>query len=60
MNKVEVEAIVNDPTAESWALTMAAQIPAREEREAQWMIQMADRLDGIAERIQAAADGPEH
>lgn len=60
MNKCEVEAIVNALAAESWALELAALVPAREEREAQWMIQMADRLDGIAERIQAAADGPEH
>lgn len=59
MNKVEVEAIVNASNAESWALILAAQVPAREEREAHWMIQMADRLDGIAEEIQAVADGPE-
>lgn len=60
MNKVEVEAIINKLQAEAWALDMAAQAADREPREAHWMIQMADRLDGIAEEIQAAADGPEH
>lgn len=60
MNKCEVEAIVNALAAESWALELAAQVPAREDREAYWMLAMADRLDGIAETIQAAADGPEH
>lgn len=59
MNKAQAEAIVNDLTAESWALTMAAQMPAREEREAWWMLAMSDRLEGIAEKIQAVADGPE-
>lgn len=59
MNKCKVEAIVNALAAESWALELAAQVPAREDREAYWMLAMADRLDGIAETIQAAADGPE-
>lgn len=58
MNKVQVEAIVNALTAESWALILASQVPAREEREAWWMLAMADRLDAIADKIQAAADGP--
>lgn len=59
MNKVQGEAIVNALTAESWALILASQAPAREEREAWWMLAMADRLDAIADKIQAAADGPE-
>lgn len=59
MNKVEVEAIVNALAAESWALILASQVPTREEREAWWMLAMSDRLEGIAEKIQAAADGPE-
>lgn len=59
MNKVQAEALDNELQAEVWALMMAAQTPDREPREAQWMIQMADRLDGIAETIRAAADGPE-
>lgn len=59
MNKCEAEAIVNALAAEAWALDMAAQAADREPREAHWMIQMADRLDGIAEEIQAATDDPE-
>lgn len=58
MNKCRVEDIVNALTAESWALTLAAQVPAREEREAWWMLAMSDRLDAIADKIRAAADGP--
>lgn len=59
MNKCEAEAIVNALAAESWALELAAQVPAREDREVYWMLAMADRLDGIADTIQAAADGSE-
>lgn len=59
MNKARVEDIVNALTAESWALILAAQVPAREEREAWWMLAMSDRLDAIADKIRAAADGPE-
>ena len=59
MNKCKVEDIVNALHAESWALELAAQVPAREDREAYWMLAMADRLDDIAEKIRAAADGPE-
>ena len=59
MNKCEAEAIVNALAAESWAPELAAQVPAREDREVYWMLAMADRLDGIADTIQAAADGSE-
>lgn len=52
MNKPQVEAIVNALQAEAWALDLAAQVPAREPREAQWMIQMASRLDDIADLLQ--------
>lgn len=57
MNKPEVESIVNALHAESWALCMAAQVPARENREAFWLISMADRLDEIAERLQVEEGG---
>lgn len=56
MNKTEVEAIVDALGAEAWALDMAAQTPGREPREAQWMIQMASRLDDIAERLQGQGE----
>lgn len=60
MNKLEVESIVNALTAESWALILAAQVPTREEREAWWMLAMSSRLDGIADKIQAASNGSEY
>ncbi len=59
MNKVQAEALDNELQAEVWALTMAAQTPDREPREAQWLLHMADHLDSIAEKIQAAVGGPE-
>lgn len=59
MNKVQAEALGNELQAEVWALTMAAQTLDREPREAQWLLHMADRLDAIADKIQAATDGPE-
>lgn len=57
MNKPEVESVVNALQAEAWALDMAAQTADREPREAQWMIQMASRLDDIAERLQVDGGG---
>lgn len=57
MNKLEVESIVGALQAEAWALDMAAQTPDREPREAQWIIQMASRLDDIAERLQVDGGG---
>lgn len=57
MNKPEVESVVNALQAEALALDMAAQTADREPREAQWMIQMASRLDDIAERLQVDGGG---
>lgn len=59
MTSMKFEQLAQKLRDEAWGLTLAAQAPNREQREAMWFLGVSDRLDEIADALMAEARGGE-
>lgn len=57
MTNMKFEELAQKLRDEAWGLTLAAQAPDREQREAMWLLGVSERIDAIADTLMAEARG---
>lgn len=57
MTNMKFEELAQKLRDEAWGLTLAAQAPGREQREAMWLLGASERIDAIADTLMAEARG---